>query len=294
MDRRVGDLLLVGTVLLWALNVTASKYILDHGVHPLAYASVRYALAGLLFVAVTVPWERTLAIAPDDLPLVGLSVVLLFVNQIGFVYALRFTTAATTALIFGTLPIFTALIQSALRAERLSRRFWLASVVSFAGVALVAAGERGGLSGNVKGDALAVMSTAAWGGYSVVIAALMSRYSPFRLSAVVLIAFALATGAVGAAQLGDQSLALGALVWAALAFAVIGPLFLTNVTWFTALHAVGPARATLFANLQPFFAALAAVVLLSEQIRAIQIAGALAIAAGIVVARRKAGSPVRE
>ena len=39
---------------------------------------------------------------------------------------------------------------------------------------------------------------------------------------------------------------------------------LTNVLWFTAVDRVGPARATLFANLQPFVAAVFAVILLSE------------------------------
>jgi drug/metabolite transporter (DMT)-like permease len=287
----MGDLLLIGTVLLWALNVTASKYILDNGFHPLTYASVRYGLAGVLFVAVTVSWERTLAIARADLRLVATCVVLLLVNQIGFVYALRLTTAATTALIFGALPIFTALIARALGTEHLSRRFWLASAVSFCGVALVALGEPGGVSANLAGDALAFLSTAAWAGYSIAVAALMGRYSPFRLSAIILIAFALATAILGAGQLSDQRVSFGALVWLALAFTVVGPLFLTNITWFRALRIVGPARATLFANLQPFFAAILAVVLLSEEVRPIQVGGALAIGAGIFLARQGATQP---
>jgi hypothetical protein len=34
--RRISpvDLMLLGTVLLWALNVTVTKYVLDHGFHP--------------------------------------------------------------------------------------------------------------------------------------------------------------------------------------------------------------------------------------------------------------------
>ena len=43
-------------------------------------------------------------------------------------------------------------------------------------------------------------------------------------------------------------------MWVAFAFAVVGPLFLTNILWFTAIGRVGPSRASLFANLQPFFA----------------------------------------
>ena len=78
-------------------------------------------------------------------------------------------------------------------------------------------------------------------------------------------------------------------MWLGLAFAVVGPLVLTNVLWFTAVHRVGPARATLFANLQPFIAAVFAVILLSEPLSAWQIGGGVLIGAGSssrVAARR--------
>ena len=61
---------------------------------------------------------------------------------------------------------------------------------------------------------------------------------------------------------------------------------ITNVLWFTAIDRVGPSRASLYANLQPFLGALFALLLLSEQMTALQVVGGLAIAAGIVLARR--------
>ena len=60
---------------------------------------------------------------------------------------------------------------------------------------------------------------------------------------------------------------------------------LTNILWFTAVHRVGPSRATLFANLQPFFAALFALLILDEQITRLQIVGGFAVLAGIALAR---------
>ncbi len=99
--------MLLGTVSLWALNFTVSKYILDEGFRPLAYSSVRYACAALVFVAITLAWEGSLRIGRAQLALVLVCTVLLFANQLSFVYALKFTTATTVALLFGTLPIFT-------------------------------------------------------------------------------------------------------------------------------------------------------------------------------------------
>jgi len=115
----------------------------------------------------------------------------------------------------------------------------------------------------------------------------MRRYSPFRLSAVFLSAVTGALLVAGSRQLADQSFDFGALVWIGFAFAVIGPLVITNLLWFTAIDRVGPSRASLFANLQPFLAALIALVLLSEPITAVQIVGGLAIACGIVLASQR-------
>lgn len=283
--------MLLATVSLWALNFTVSKYILDKGFHPLAYSSVRYACAGAIFAAITLSWEGSLRMARRDLPLIALCACVLFANQMSFVYALRFTTATTVALLFGTLPIFTAVFARGSGVEHLAGKFWLAAGVSFAGVALVAIGSGGNLSANLKGDGLAVLGAATWAAYSVAISPLMRRYSPFRLSAVFLLAATLPLVALGSPQLARQSFDFGPLVWLGFAFAVLGPLVTTNLLWFTAIDRVGPSRASLFANLQPFLAAIVALVLLSESITGVQIAGGVAIAGGIVLARGGGAPP---
>jgi drug/metabolite transporter (DMT)-like permease len=98
-------------------------------------------------------------------------------------------------------------------------------------------------------------------------------------------------GLVGSQQLAGQSFDFGALVWLGFAFAVLGPLVTTNFLWFTAIDRVGPSRASLFANLQPFLAAIVALLLLSENITTLQIVGGLAIGGGIVLASRRAPAP---
>jgi drug/metabolite transporter (DMT)-like permease len=282
--RPTADLMLLGTVGLWALNFTVSKYILDHGFHPLAYSSIRYACAAIIFAGITLSWEGSLRISRRDLPISVFCTAVLFANQLSFVYALRFTTATTVALIFGTLPIFTALFARGSGVEHLPVRFWIAAGLSFAGVALVALGSGGKLSSNLKGDMLALSGSATWAAYSVAIGPLMRRYSPFRLSAVFLLAVTVALLAAGSRQVADQSFHFSALVWIGFAFAVLGPLVITNLLWFTAIDRVGPSRASLFANLQPFLAALVALALLSEPITSVQIVGGIAIAGGIVLA----------
>jgi drug/metabolite transporter (DMT)-like permease len=236
-------------------------------------------------------WEGPLRVDRRDLPLIGGSTLVLFANQLAFVYALDFTTATTVALLFGTLPIFTALIARGSGVERHSPRFWLAAGLSFAGVTLVAIGSGGNLSTDLKGDGLAVLGAATWAAYSVAISPLMRRYSPYRLSAMFLLAVTVALFAAGSRQLAHQSFDFSGLVWLGFAFAVLGPLVTTNLLWFTAIDRVGPSRASLFANLQPFLAAIVALILLHEQITMVQVAGGLAIAGGIVLASSQGTAP---
>jgi drug/metabolite transporter (DMT)-like permease len=277
--------MLLGTVLLWALNATVSKYLLLHGWHPLAYGTIRYLAAIMLFWVFTYSRERSFRIARRDLPLVAFSALTLFVNQLCFVYAVKWTTASTVALMFGTTPVIVGALTFLVGLGRLGRRFWAAGVVTFGGVGLVAVGSGGGLSGNLKGDLVALAAAATWAVYSMSVAPLMERYSPFRISSLVLALGWIPLATVAVPQLQAQAFSFGWVAWLGLVFAIVGPLFLTNILWFTAIERVGTPRAAVFSNLQPVFAVLFAIVLLSERLHGLQIAGGALIFAGVAIDR---------
>jgi drug/metabolite transporter (DMT)-like permease len=283
------DLMLLVTVMIWSLNFTVTKYVLNHGFKPLAYGAVRFSAAALVFIGITWVRERSFRLRRRDIPFIfGAAVVGIFLNQIAVVYATKLTTATTVALIFGTLPILTALFAAAGGIERLHGRFWVAAAVSFAGVCLVAVGAKGGIGGDLWGYALALLGAATWSAYSVAIAPLMTRYTASRISAYALTIGAILLLIAGAPQLASQDYAsLPSLVWVAYVFAVLGPLSLTNLLWFNSIEQVGPSRASMYANLQPFLGAIFALLILSESITALQIGGGVLIAAGIVLSRRE-------
>jgi drug/metabolite transporter (DMT)-like permease len=279
--------MLTATVFLWALNFTVTKYVLEHGFKPLAYSTTRYGAATILFTWFTYGTERSFRVRRRDLALIVLAAGLgIWLNQLSYVYALTFSNASTIALILGATPIFTALIAFAIGLERLHGRFWLAAAVSFAGVALIALGKEGGVSGSIKGDLLGVATAATWAAYTVAIAPLMRRYSPYRISALVLAIGWVAVALTGVQQTVNQSFDFSARVGICLVYATLGPLVLTNIHWFKAVDQVGPSRATLVANLQPFIAAVFALVLLSETMTWVQVLGGVLIGGGIFLARR--------
>jgi drug/metabolite transporter (DMT)-like permease len=281
------ELMLLATIGLWSLNLTVSRYILTHGLQPLAYGSVRYLLAAGVFCGITLVAERSLRVARRDLALVFGAAAVLYVNQLAFVYALHESTASVLALLLGATPIFAAIAGVMLGTETLPRRFWSGALLSFAGVSLVAIGSGDEVSGSLVGALLGVLAAATWAGYSMLITPLMRRYSASRISTLVLGATCVPLTLTAVPQLADQDWSLGWVVWPLVVFATLGPLVATNVMWFRSLDRIGPARATLAANLQPFVAALVAVVLLSETLGLLEVAGGLLIATGIVAARRR-------
>lgn len=292
--RRVSpvDLMLLGTVLLWALNVTVTRYVLTHGWLPLAYGTIRYFAATALFWIFTYRRERSFRIARKDVRLVLVAALSLFLNQLCFVYALKLSQASSVALLLGATPIFIAVITLTLGLEQLSNAFWLGALTTLGGVALIAAASHGGFSSGLGGNLLAIGLAFTWSCYTVAIRPLMRSYSPFRISALVLAAGWVPLALVSIPQVSSQHFDFGWKVWLGFGYAVIGPLFLTNILWFTAIDLVGPSRASLFGNLQPFFAVFFALVLLSETLHPLEIAGGVLIFAGIALERIWRTTPI--
>jgi len=281
------DALLLVTVLFWSFNFTVVKYALTHGWEPLAYSSVRFAIGALLFSSYTYAREGSLAVRRRDvLFMTGAALAGIWLNQLSFVFAVKLTTAATVALMFGTLPIFVALVSWAFRLEHLQLRHWIATVISFSGVALVAAGASSGLSGDLGGVLLGLCASATWAVYSAAMGPLMRRYSPYRISAFMGLVGSVPLLLTSVKQISEQDWgSLSALAWGCFVYSLFFSLVFTNIMWFTAIDKVGAARASLYANLQPFLGAFFALVVLSEEMGTIQIAGGLVIGAGIFLAR---------
>jgi hypothetical protein len=84
------DLMLIATIVIWALNITVTKYVLTHGFRPLAYGSIRYAAAAVLAAGVAIGLERSLAVGGRrSLGLIAAASLFLLGNQFSFVYSLK-------------------------------------------------------------------------------------------------------------------------------------------------------------------------------------------------------------
>jgi drug/metabolite transporter (DMT)-like permease len=286
------DLTLLACVAVWGLNVATTKYAFGHGFSPLSFAGPQFAIMTLTFVLLA--WRRDGGIRLDRRDVRRLALwggVVFSTNWIAFSWSVEFASAATVALLMGTMPIFAALFSQLLGIERLDGRRWLAALVSFSGVGLVAVGATTGLHASVGGILLTLYAPASFALYSIVLAPLVRRHGTLRVNTVsslfcLPVLLAAATPELAQTDWG----AISGLAWSCLAFSALS-FAPTNMLWFAGVAKVGTARASVFLNLQPFFGAIAALLLLSEEILALQWIGGIVIVAGIALARTRAARP---
>ena len=184
-----GEAMLVVVVLLWSFGYTAGRYALTNGWETLQYSSSRFMIGAIVFAAVALYRERSIRIERADLIyLLPAGLVGIMLNQLSFTYSLTLTTATTVALVFGTLPIFAAILTRLLGWEVLTRRHWIATSVSFVGVALVAIGAYASLSGDLGGILLALVAVVTFAAFSVSVGPLMRKYSVYRVTAATTLA----------------------------------------------------------------------------------------------------------
>ncbi len=276
------------TIALWALNIPVSKAALDDW-EPLSFSLVRFGLGGLMYAVWVIARERRFRVERRDLPMfIAGGMIGIFLNQLGYMYALEKTTASTVVLIMATTPIWTALVARILGWEFVKPLFWLAIGVASLGVLLVLWGSGGTIEmDSLVGDALALLMAATWGTYSVIVRPLMDRYSPAHVSAVMMLIGCVPLTLFGLPQLLSQDFGtFGPAGWIGMGYALLISLIVANLMWFYAIRRAGSAKTVAFMPLQPFFGIVFSAILLGEQLDWKQGVGGLVIVGAIIVATR--------
>ncbi len=329
LSRHDGLLLLMSVI--WGVNYSIVKVALRE-IPPLAFNSLRLGLASLLFLAtiavcrrrsdaVSLPTGEGLAVGLSDLRASGLSDLVAgalpvfqrtrissrdwlliaafglighFVYQLCFLFGLDKTTVANSSLILGCSPVVVALLSAALGHEQVKPLHWAGAVLSVLGIYVVV-GRGTHLAGaTLAGDLLTIGGVFCWGVYTVGVRGLLDRHSPLEVTG-----YSMAIGAVPYVVLGlvelrtlDWHLVHGA-AWTALALSAIFALFVAYLIWYTAVQRIGNIRTAMYSNLTPIAALIVAVTWLGERLTRTEIAGAVAILAGMAITRLVRAAPAR-
>jgi drug/metabolite transporter (DMT)-like permease len=210
---------------------------------------------------------------------------------------LHYTTATSAMLFLSTSPIFVLLLAPFFGArlrENVGPRQWVGVVVSFCGVAMIAAqGEAArlaSLSFN-RGDMMALASMAMWALYTLL---LRLRQDP--LSTVELIVVVCGFGAilmlpwVAVEFAMERTILLTPRGGAAVLYSAIGSLLLAYAGWSYVVNRIGAARAGVSMHLMPAIGIVLSAIFLAEYPRWYHFVGIALILAGVALSTFRASS----
>jgi drug/metabolite transporter (DMT)-like permease len=276
------------TVFFFGTNFVAVKHVVEV-VPPILFAALRFTSAGLLL------WLLLRLVEPESrlerkdlLPVLGLGVVGITLTQSVFTVGVSLTTAANTALIYSTAPVWGMLLGFVLALER-PRLSGVAGVaLCLVGVALIVYGGLSVSGTSLAGDALILAAAVFWGSYTVLSLFLLRRYSPLALATYAILLGGLAAFPLSAFDLGRLDVAaLDGSVWFAAAYSCVLSSAFGFAAWQTGVSRIGANRVLVYQYLVALIGVTAGILILGEDFGLQQMIGAAVILAGVYLARRR-------
>lgn len=278
-------MLLAGQLCFAALPVAGRLALAD--IPPGAIPLVRTVGGALVFSAIA--WRRgALRIERRDLPFLVLCALLgTVLNQELFIHGLARTTATNAVVIGSTIPVFTALAVIAMGREPVRVRRLLGIAVAFGGVAaLVGAEDLSMSSEHFAGSVLILINALSYGVYLALVRPLADRYDPIALLAFMFLAAIPMVAPIGIHALAVDARPLTGSDCAFLAFLVAVPTVGAYAFVQMGLRRAEASLVAAYIYLQPVVVAVAAALVLDEQIGVRSVLCGAIVLAGVWLAAR--------
>ncbi len=288
-ERRVSPLVeasLLLTVFFFGTNFTAVKLVVE-SVPPILFAATRFTLAGLLLLPLAILSGPKGRLSRGDLlPMLGLGLVGVTLTQSVFTVGVSLTTAANTALVYSTSPVWGMLLAFALGWERPRFSGVLGVALCLLGVGAIVYGSLDFAGTNLAGDALILAAAVFWGSYTVLTLSFFGRYSALAIGA-----YAMTLGGLAAFPLAaldptpiDLS-AMSGLTWGAAAYSALCSSAFGFAAWGWGVSHVGANRVLVYQYLVTLTGVSTGILLLGEDFGVGQLIGAAVILTGVYLAR---------
>jgi drug/metabolite transporter (DMT)-like permease len=291
-ERRRASPLVEASLLLTAFffgtNFAAVKLVVE-SVPPILFAATRFTLAGLLLLPLALlsgPENRLSR--RDLLPMLGLGLVGVTLTQTVFTVGVDLTTAANTALVYSTSPVWGMLLAFALGWERPRVSGVLGVGLCLLGVGAIVYGSLDFAGTSLLGDALILAAAVFWGSYTVLTLSLLRRYSALAVAAYAMTLGGLAAFPLAALDPSPLNLAaLDGLTWGAAAYSALCSSTFGFAAWGWGVSHVGANRVLIYQYLVTLTGVSTGILLLGEDFGIAQLVGAAVILAGVYLARSK-------
>lgn len=285
------DFLLVAACVVWGTNfVVVKSALVDF--HPLAFNGLRFSVAAAILLWLQWRYEGLAVLRPvlPQILLIGLIGNVCY--QMLFIYGLDSTQASQAGLFASTTPLWVLLLARATGHDTLGGRVVMGLLTAVAGVVLLlwesfygAGGEQGYWVGNL----MLLGASASWAAYTVFSQPLLRELRPLALTSATMTAGAIPLLAIAVPEIyrmhpGEVSVAS----WAGLVYSTLMALVFGYIAWSRGVQAIGSTRTSVYVNLIPVVAAATAWVWLGESLSSLQLLGATAVIAGILLSRESA------
>ena len=285
-------LFLTLTTFFWAGNAVAGRIAVGE-ISPMLLITFRwFGTVALLLAIGWVQLRRDWPALRGRLPYLSvMGVVGLTAFNALFYLAAHETTAVNIGILQGAMPVFVLMGSVALFGTRLIVLQLAGVAITIAGVVLVVSRGRlavlAGLEIN-QGDLLMLLASLLYASYAL---GLRNRPKVSPLSVLTVISAAAALGTVplaaGEALMG-RTIWPGNDGWAVVAYVTVFPSVLAQLFFIKGVSLIGPARAGVFINLVPVFAAILGVAILGEPFRWYHFGALVLVLSGIWMAERRA------
>jgi drug/metabolite transporter (DMT)-like permease len=276
------------TAFFFGSNFAAVKLVVE-SVPPILFAATRFTLAGLLLLPLALlsgPENRLSR--RDLLPMFGLGLVGVTLTQTVFTVGVDLTTAANTALVYSTSPVWGMLLAFALGWERPRASGVLGVGLCLIGVGAIVFGSLDFAGTSLLGDALILAASVFWGSYTVLTLSMLRRYSALALAAYAMTLGGLAAFPLAALDPSPLNLAgLDGLTWGAAAYSALCSSTFGFAAWGWGVSHVGANRVLIYQYLVTLTGVSTGILLLGESFGAGQLIGAAVILAGVYLARSR-------
>ncbi|UCC75996.1 MAG: DMT family transporter [Anaerolineales bacterium] len=268
--RRLALLFAFLTATLWGTAYVAAKYALQT-LPPFTAAAARFMLAVAVLWPLLLAMRRVEKLERRDLPLLIAASLFQATLYFALQYAgMQHTTAANTALIVNTRPIFVAILSALWLHEALRGRQVMGILLAFAGVVVIiwsgTEGWRGFSRGRIFGDVLILLNAFSGALAIILLKKMVDRYSP-----LVTAVYTTTVGTIGLIPLAVWEVArmgwpTGSPVsWAAVVYMALANTAIPYLLWYTALSRLKEWEAAVFLYLTPVISVMLSARLLSER-----------------------------
>ncbi len=276
-------------VFVWGVSFPVLKGLMTV-MSPITLMLVRGVISCLVMAAIlrrTGGWRLPSA---EDLPVVlPVGLIGFTLNQILYSWGLHLTTASHSGLIFTVTPLFVFVMSQVLGQIRLGRLDVLGLALGVGGAVLIIGWPSSGVAGeaSVLGDLLTVGAAISWGIWTLLAGPILQRRGTLLATFWITLTGTLGLVPFALPGLVRQDWALPWWAWIGVVYAGTAGGALGSLLWYAAVKRLGAARTAIYANMESFFAVLAATLLLGERVAVTSLVGGIAVVAGVLLTRRR-------